>query len=159
VAKDMRMTTNHLAGDGLHDVAAREIALFLRHPGMENHLQQHVAKLVATIAHVAAPDGTGKLIGFFASVWNDSGEILLHIPRAPGSGIAQGGHDLQQSGNILGRLHPSTLRGFCCQVKSPAITKPALSIPEYDHRLIEVGEAAWMASLVPEFQALGFLMD
>src|SRR5690606_26451140 len=41
------------------------------------------------------------------SVVADASEILLQIPRTAAVGVAQGRHDLDQAGQVAGRLHRS----------------------------------------------------
>ena len=81
----------------------------LGHPGVVDDLQQQVAEFVAQIVEIAARDGVGHLVGFLDRVGRDRREILLDVPGAPGIGRAQRRHDLDQAGNVAGRLHAPML--------------------------------------------------
>ena len=81
----MGMAADQLGGDRLDDVAEIEQARLLRHPGVEDDLQQEVAEFVAQIFGVAALDRVGDFVGLFEREGGDRGEGLLEVPRAAGS--------------------------------------------------------------------------
>ena len=83
-----------IAGD---DVRQIEIAGFLGHAAVEDHLEQQIAELVLEIGHVVARDGVGDLIGFLDRVGRDRREGLDGIPFAAAVGIAQASHDRHQT--------------------------------------------------------------
>ena len=81
------------------------MALFLRHAGMEHHLQQKIAQLVLQICQIAALDGVDHLIGFLDRIGCDRGVGLFEIPGAARARRAQRRHDLQQVVDVTGRRH------------------------------------------------------
>ena len=85
VAEDMRMAADQLFGDRLHHIGKRERALFLGHAGMEDDLQQQVAKLVLQVVEVPAADRVGHLEGFLDRVGRDGREVLFEVPRTAAS--------------------------------------------------------------------------
>ncbi|MCY1242164.1 hypothetical protein D9M72_551090 [compost metagenome] len=93
----MRMAADHLARHRFDDVAKGKVAGFLRHPGMEHHLQQQIAEFVAEVVHVAALDGIGNLIGFLDRVGFDRLEGLDDVPGATGFRLPERGHDIEQA--------------------------------------------------------------
>ena len=80
----MRMPADEFLRDGLHHVAEIEGALFLRHAGVEDDLQEEIAQLFAQIRQIAARDGVGDLVGLFQRVGRNGREILRQIPRTAG---------------------------------------------------------------------------
>ena len=96
ISEDMGMAADHLFGDPVGHLAQIELAGLLGHAGMENHLEQEIAKLVPERRHVLALDGVGHLIGFLDRIGGDGGEVLLQVPRAAALGIAELGHDRHQ---------------------------------------------------------------
>ncbi len=92
----MRVTADHLVDDGPGDVVKGEGALFLRHPGVEDHLEEEVAQLVAQVGQVAPLDGVGHFIGLFDGVGGDGGEGLLQVPGAAVLRVAEAGHDVEE---------------------------------------------------------------
>ena len=76
----MRMPADELFGDGLHHVAEIEGALFLRHAGMKDDLQQQIAQLLAQIGKIAARDGVGDFVGFLQRIGRD-GRRFCADPR------------------------------------------------------------------------------
>ena len=99
------MPADQLCRDGLDDIREIEGALLLGHARMENDLQQKVAKLILQPGQVVARNGVSHLVSFFERVWRDGAEGLLQIPRTAASGRPQRRHDLDQPGNVAGRLH------------------------------------------------------
>ena len=137
----MRVAADHLFGDRLHHVAEGELALLLRHPGVVDHLQQKVAEFVAQVIQVATRDCVGNLIGLLDRVGSDGREILLDVPRTAGLGIAQGCHDLDQAGDVAGRLH----RGMLA-----ALVRLRYDGSELDHRLSTAAAGGFRAGRLPE---------
>ena len=123
VGKDVRMAADQLGGDGLDHVAEIEGALLLRHAGVKDDLEQQVAEFVLEVVEIAAGDGVGDLVGFLERVGRDGSEGLLEVPGAAAAGRAQRRHDLDQPGNVAGRLHG---RGLIAAEK-PTVAKAALS--------------------------------
>lgn len=105
------MAAHQFSGDRFHDVAKIEGALLLRHPGVENDLQQQIPKLVLQPGKIITSDGIGDLIGFFERIGSDGAEILFQVPRASGAGRAQRRHDLYQARNVAGGLHRRAVCG------------------------------------------------
>jgi hypothetical protein len=101
----MRVAPDHLGGDGLDHVGKGEGALLLRHPGVIDDLKQEVAELVLEVDEITACDRVGDLIGLLDGIGRDRREILFQIPWAAGAGRAQRRHDLDQAGDVFGRLH------------------------------------------------------
>ena len=96
VGKDMRMPSDHLAGNRLDHVAEGERVLFLRHPGMEHHLQQEVAEFVTQIIEIATCNGVDDFVGFLDGVGSNGREILFEIPGTAAAGRSQRRHDFEQ---------------------------------------------------------------
>ena len=97
VGEHMRMPSDHLSRDRLDHVAECERVLFLRHAGVEHHLQQEIAEFVAEIVEIAARDGVGDLIGLLDGVGRDGRKILFEIPGAAAAGRSQRRHDVEQA--------------------------------------------------------------
>ena len=100
VGEDVRVTTHQLVdeqpGDGV-DVEALVPGL-LRHPGMEDDLEQDVAELLGQVPAVAGRDGVHGLVRLLDEVRRQALVRLLGVPGAP-AGRAQPvhrGHDVQQ---------------------------------------------------------------
>lgn len=104
IAEDMRVAADHLGGDGLDHVGKGESAFLLRHLRVVDHLQQQIAELVLEVELVAACDRVGNLIGLLDRIGRDRGEVLLQIPGAARTGRAERRHDLDQAGDVAGRL-------------------------------------------------------
>ena len=103
VGEHMRMPADHFARDRLDHVAERKRVLFLRHAGVEHHLQQEIAEFVAQIVEIAARDGVSDFIGFLDGVGRDGRKILLEVPRAAGAGRSQLRHDVEQAVRYRGK--------------------------------------------------------
>ncbi len=104
VAEDVRMPPHHLVGDQAGDGGEVEAVLRLAQAGVVDDLEQQVAELVRKGRPVAAGDGVGDLIGFLYRVGRDGVEGLRLIPGAAGGWVAEGGHDVQQPGELLGGI-------------------------------------------------------
>ena len=104
VAEDVRVAADHLVGDGAHDVVPGEGAGLLGHAGVVDDLEQQVAELVAELAHVAAGDRLGDLVGLLDGVGRDRGEVLLDVPRAAARRVAQPRHDRDEARDAAVRV-------------------------------------------------------
>ena len=125
------MPAHHLVADRRDHVAEGERAGFLRHPGVEDHLQQQVAQFVLQLAQLAAVDRIGDLVGFLDGVGGDAGEVLLQVPRATAGGIAQRRHDPEQGGDVASIVRPwiAHAGSIVRRAGSPRATKSPLSRP------------------------------
>ena len=103
-AENVGMALDQLFADTGAHVLHGEGALFLRDTGMERHLQQHVAQLLAQMAVIALVDGFTHFISFFYEVFADGGMGLGRVPGTALSGTAQIGHDLPQVFKTIGFL-------------------------------------------------------
>ena len=102
VAEDVRMTPFHLVADRGGDVLEPEQPGFLRHPAVEDHLQQQIAEFVLKVRHVAALDRVGDFIGLLDRIGSDRRKILRAIPFTPGNRIAQSRHDRDEPFDLAG---------------------------------------------------------
>ena len=68
-----------------------------------------IAEFLAQIVQVVARDRVGNLVGLLDRIGGDRREALLDIPGAAGFRVTQGGHDLDQAGDVAGRFHRSML--------------------------------------------------
>ena len=96
VTEHMRMPANKLRRNCLNHVAKVEAALFLRHAGVKDDLQQQITKLVLKVVQIIARDRVGDLVGLLDRIRRDAREVLLQIPRAAGLGRAQRSHDFDE---------------------------------------------------------------
>src|SRR6185312_3152992 len=101
----MRMAADELRGYAFDHITEIEGALLLRHAGMEDDLEEKVAEFLSEMSEVAFGDGVGHLVGFLERIRRNRLKTLLKVPRTPAAGRTQGRHDLDQSGNVAGRLH------------------------------------------------------
>ena len=127
IPEHMGMAPDQLGGDGLHHAAEIERALFLRHLRMEHDLQQQIAQFLAQVAEIAPCDRISDLIGFFDRIGRDGREILFQIPRAAGDRRAQGGHDLEEAGNVARSFHRAFLARRRAKEKARAEQRGPLS--------------------------------
>jgi hypothetical protein len=79
------------------DVAEVEGVLLLGHAGVEHHLKQQIAQLLAQIGEVAAGDRVGHFVGLFQRIGSNGRKILLEIPRAAAARRSQRRHDVEQT--------------------------------------------------------------
>ena len=99
----MGMTEHHLLADAVHHVVHGEVALFGLDLGVEHHLQQHVAQLLAHIHRIFPVDGVQGLIRLLQEIPADGGVGLLGVPgAAPRS--TQKPHDLQEVLPVIAAL-------------------------------------------------------
>ncbi len=117
VPEDVWMSADHLFRDRLDDIAEGEFTSLFGHLRVIDHLKEQVAEFVAQIIQVAARDGVGDLVGFLDRVGSDGREVLLDVPGAASFRVAQGGHDLDQAGNVAGGLHLRMLAFLCAAAK------------------------------------------
>ena len=80
VAEHMRMPANEFRGDGLDHVAEVEGALFLRHAGVKDDLQQQIAELVLKVVEIVARDRVGDLVGFLERIRRDASRSFAPGP-------------------------------------------------------------------------------
>ena len=97
-AEHVRVTADHFIADARHNIIEGEMPVFLGHPGVVDDLQKQIAKLVAQLIEIGPRDGVGHLVSFLDGVGSDGLKCLLHVPRTPGLGRAQSGHDFEQAG-------------------------------------------------------------
>jgi hypothetical protein len=109
------MPPDQFLGDGLDYVAEFKRALLLGHPGVEDDLEQEIAKLIAELIEVVVLDRIGDLVGFLERIWRDGPKGLFEVPGAAAAGGAEGGHDLDQSTDVSGGFHATTLTRSRCR--------------------------------------------
>ena len=90
----VRVTADHLGSERLDDVVEAEASAFACQVGMEHHLKQQIAQLVAERVEVLARDGVRHLVGLLDGVGGDRLERLRAIPRAV---PAKPGHQLDEA--------------------------------------------------------------
>ena len=98
--EDVRVPSDHLAGDRLDDVAEVEDLLLLGNAGMEDDLQEEVAEFLAEVGQIATLDRVGDLVGLFQRVGLYGFEGLPDVPRTAGLRLSQRGHDLDEASDI-----------------------------------------------------------
>jgi hypothetical protein len=111
--EDMRVAALHLVADRSDHVREREMAGFLGHAAVEDHLEQQIAELVLEIGHVAALTRVGDFIGFLDRIGRDRLEGLDSVPFAAGLRIAQPRHDRDEPFDIGGG-HAGVSLGLLC---------------------------------------------
>jgi hypothetical protein len=79
-----------------------------RHLGVEDHLEQEIAELVAQAVPVLAADRVVDLVRFFDRVGRDRLEALFEVPGTAAVAIAELGHDLEQT---FDRHHTTSSNG------------------------------------------------
>ena len=105
VSENVRMPPDHFGGDAFDNIAKIERTLLLCHLGVIDDLKQQIAQFLPQVIEVVPGNGVNNLVGFLEGVGRDGAEILLEVPRTAGFRGPQGRHDLDQAGNVLGRLH------------------------------------------------------
>jgi hypothetical protein len=78
--------------------------------GMEDHLEQQVAELLAQMSTIAGLDRLDGLGGLLDQVLHQRPVSLLGVP---GAGVPEGGHDLGQSDDLRQRHVGQSARGGC----------------------------------------------
>src|SRR5690606_21234518 len=101
VPEDVRMAADHLFRDHLDRVGEGELAVYHGHAGVKHGSTQRAAQALEQVVHVDALDDVGDNIDPPYRVGIDGGEILLHVPRAAGLGLAQRRHDLDKPRYVL----------------------------------------------------------
>src|SRR5437870_5147269 len=97
------MATNELLDDPLNHVVDREDTGFGLELGVEDHLQEHVSKLLDQMVHVSGFDRLDGLVALFNQIALERLVILLAIPGASALAPQPGHHPYQ----ILEALLPS----------------------------------------------------
>lgn len=100
-AEDVRMAAHELVVDGSGYSIEIEFAGFTCHLGMEDNLQEEIAKLILEGFRIARIQGVESFIAFFNEVVTDGLVRLLAVPRASAR-TAEARHDLEKSRNVLG---------------------------------------------------------
>ena len=103
ISEYVRVAADQLAvqpGDHIRD---GEVPGLARHLGIEQHLQQKIAQLLAKIGPMPPLDGVEDLIALFEGIFPDGVEGLLAIPGAT-TGTAQPGHDAHCFGEKRSRI-------------------------------------------------------
>src|SRR5450432_2869853 len=88
----MRVPVHELAGEAIQDFVDRECALVLGHLGIEQNLEEQIAKLARKLIPITIVDGFQNFVGFLKSVRFDRIEGLFPVPWAP-AGTTQPCHD------------------------------------------------------------------
>ena len=73
LAEDVRVPAHQLAHDAFDDVVDAEAALVVAQLGLEDHLQEQIAKFLAVVGHVAGLQGVHDLVGFLDEVGQKRG--------------------------------------------------------------------------------------
>lgn len=100
-AEDVRMAAHELFIDGSGDGVEIEFTGFAGHLGVEDDLQEKIAKLILEGFRIARIQGVESFIAFFNEVVTDGLVRLLAVPRASAR-TAEARHDLEKSRNVLG---------------------------------------------------------
>ena len=90
------MPVDQFVGEAIKHVINRKLALVACHLGVEQDLQQQVAKLAGQLLPVAIVDRLQNLICFLDRLWFDGVEGLLAVPRAAVR-TAKTGHDCDRA--------------------------------------------------------------
>src|SRR6185312_6431145 len=93
LAVEMWMSPLHLGYQCARNVAEPECAPLLGEHGMEEHLQQDVAELLAHEWVVLRLDSLIQLVRFLDQIWSKS---LMRLCRIPVAALAQIAHQLQR---------------------------------------------------------------
>ena len=81
-----------------------EVAVFLGHLCIEEHLEEQVAEFLRQLLPVALLNGFQDLVGLFHRVFCDAVEGLFAIPGAAAGG-SQAVHDLHRTFKALASRH------------------------------------------------------
>ena len=85
-----------------HAVQVKD-ALLLLHPGVERHLEKHVAQLLLQVLGAALVNGLHSLVDLLEEVPPDALMGLLRVPGAAAGG-AENPHNFHQIVHIIGIL-------------------------------------------------------
>ena len=99
------MTPHQLCGEAFDHISKVERALLLRHPSMENDLEQEIAQFLTQVVEVTACDSVGDFVSLLDGIGGDGLECLFQVPRAPGARRAQRRHYFEQPRNVARRSH------------------------------------------------------
>jgi hypothetical protein len=99
LAEDVRMAEDELVAKGVADVGNVKFLLLFANLGIEDDVEQDVAKLLLEVFVVARDDGGTEFVGFFDGVGAERFVGLLAVPRTL---LAQLVEDVEQSPE---RLH------------------------------------------------------
>ena len=103
LAEDVRMPVDQLAHDAVDHVVDAEGAFGVAQLGLEDHLQEQVAQLLAVVGDRAALQGVHDLVGFLDEVGQKGGQRLLAIPGAA-VGRQQPLHEAHEAGQVSAGL-------------------------------------------------------
>ena len=95
---NVRMAINQLVAQSVHYVGIVERSGLLAQLGVENHVQQQVARLFLDTVEILVQDGVGQLVRLLDRVVSECFEGLFAIP---GTLFAQRIHNFQQAGRRL----------------------------------------------------------
>ena len=88
VAVQVWMPRFHLRDEAVRDVVHRERAALLGDDGVEEHLEQQIAELLAQLRVVAGANGVVDLVRFFDQVWAQRFVRLRGVPFAARAQVA-----------------------------------------------------------------------
>ena len=94
VAIYVRVTEYEFVAQPITYIGYVEIPRFAGYLGVEDDVQEHVAKFLAYLIHVMTHDGGGEFVGLFDGVLTQTLESLFAVPRAF---LAEFVHDGQQA--------------------------------------------------------------
>ena len=83
----MWMAANEFGADRSDNITEAECAAFFRHAGMENDLQQQVAKLIPQIQQVRTLDGICYFVGFLDRIGAIVSNVCVRSHAQPITGV------------------------------------------------------------------------
>ncbi len=90
----MRVAEYQLVAKLVADIGYVKLPLFAADFGIEDYVQQHVAKLFADILHIVVHNGVGEFVNLLYGVGAQGVYRLFVVPRAL---FPQGVHHIQES--------------------------------------------------------------
>ncbi len=96
LAEYMRVSPQHLVGYTLRNVSEIELSLFLGDTGMEDNVEQQIAKLLLDVLGIVTFDCIDQFVGFIQGMTGDGLAGLANIPGTAIFRIPQIHHNLQQ---------------------------------------------------------------
>jgi hypothetical protein len=96
ISKDVRVTSQHLFGNGVGHIVKAEMACFVCHLRMEHDLKQQVTQFILQGRQIIALNRVSNLIGLFNGVGGNGRKTLFYIPRAAILGVPQLRHDREK---------------------------------------------------------------